>query len=109
VVDKPTKQRARFERLASSEYFARRDVRLLKREGRLQHGGFPPRPVFERCALTRIMLFPSRSFKAALGLAANAGQGEDFFCRATGAAQQWLVRRQVARMSAAKIGKDLWT
>jgi hypothetical protein len=45
----------------------------------LQHRDFLRGLFVMRCALTRIMLFPSRSFKAALGLTGNAGQGEDFF------------------------------
>jgi len=43
--------------------------------------------------MTRIMFILYRSFKAVLGPAANAGQGEDIFCKATGAAQQWLVQQ----------------
>ena len=34
------------------------------------------------------MFVPNRSFKAMLGLASNTGQGEDTWCRATGAAQR---------------------
>jgi hypothetical protein len=67
VVGNRTKQRARFEWLASSGYFARRDGRVRDLEGMLQHGEFLCGLSVMRCALTRIMLVPDRFFKAAVG------------------------------------------
>jgi hypothetical protein len=42
--------------------------------------------------MNRIMFVPDQSFKAAVGPAVNAGQGDDIFCEAAGAVQQQLVR-----------------